>query len=413
MGKLFKIQNDSANPTQQNARSMKRLSSEELKALEGLKRRRWEKEIQRREIRAIKKGLKKIPTHYEDGQPKYSTQYIPAGAKEHDIVAPVDINLSDNIEATLEFFDRILRWVFDKQLIVNIDLGRVRSMAPECALILAAICQRCLELHPNSLNGKYPLSKCVCRLLKEIGFDSFLQIRPVRVSEEQRSKRRYIKMESGNRGTTAIFPDFISNVFGDVARFSNEKHREVENALKAGLQEAMLNVSQHAYKDTDDLDYPIGEVNRWWMAGYRDAENKEIGFMFLDQGSTIPVTLPRTFPEIFKAAIVKAKSVVTQEVGVIDGELINAAMSMGRTSKGVKGHGLGLNDLKEFIDWTTSGDASKNGKGSLRILSGKGEYLYINEGNEEFRNLQAKFNGTLVIWRLAARDTVEWANDDN
>jgi len=343
-------------------------------------------------------------------------QYIAPGTKEHTVIAPAQMDFDDNLESTLDFLDRILRWVLKRNRTVYVRLDTVTSMTPEAGFALAATIQRCMDLKPNAVNGSFPRSHKVRRLLTALGFSELLEILPVPESDAAKSKRRYMSMVSGNQGDTAVFPDFIRKIFGDVARFSQENHFEVENALKGGLGEAMLNVVQHAYNDVQKLPFPIGKPNRWWLAGYRDAEAREVCFMFIDQGATIPQTLPLNFEEHVKKVTAKVVGSLQDTPSGIDGELVLAAMNIGRTGKAQRaGQGRGLNDLKDFIQLGVNADVKSgdcDGCGTLRILSRCGSYLYEDKENETCVSLNKPLNGTLIVWRLSAGSAIEWNEID-
>lgn len=79
-----------------------------------------------------------------------------------------------------------------------------------------------------------------------------------------------------------------------------------------------------------------------------------------------------------------------------DGNLIKAAMRIGKTQTGLQNRGLGLDEMKDFID--------RSGKGVLRIISGKGDYLYYSSGNEEVRNHKNSLEGTLIAWEIYTKN---------
>jgi hypothetical protein len=171
-----------------------------------------------------------------------------------------------------------------------------------------------------------------------------------------------------------------------------------------GLNEAVLNVHQHAYEDGIENTYVPMPNNRWWIAGYRDAGTREIGFLAFDQGVGIPGTLPKKHAEFVTDLIVAAAQLVTGQYVTNDHLLIVRAFELGRSRTGKASQGKGLNDFKRFLE-------AAGGKGSLRILSGRGSYLYTQDGKELAEPLPFPFHGTLIIWRLIESPAVKWESD--
>src|SRR3546814_5851926 len=60
----------------------------------------------------------------------------------------------------------------------------------------------------------------------------------------------------------------------------------------AAMGEAMLNVQYHAYDPAFPRSTPVLD-GRWWMAGFHDDQKQAVWAFFVDQGATIPATLPR------------------------------------------------------------------------------------------------------------------------
>ena len=109
--------------------------------------------------------------------------------------------------------------------------------------------------------------------------------------------------------------------------------------------------------------------------------------MLYDQGVGIPTTLPVKHP------VERWGRFLTNIGRSNDGQMIKAATMMGRTSTGQEHHGRGLQDVLRFVRvW---------GNGELRILSGRGEYVYRADGSDEVINHKRDLGGTLIYWRVA------------
>jgi hypothetical protein len=193
---------------------------------------------------------------------------------------------------------------------------------------------------------------------------------------------------------------FSSSHFADPTRLASLK-----NTLKSlfvgledefwldfhdGLGEAMINVVHHAYPATHLHDFPVRK--RWWMTGAIDQENQRLSAIIFDQGVSIPGHLPRSgIREKVRAHMLKVHSYLPwQGDKVDDGEQIEAAIEVSRSSTGEPGRGQGLSQVINLIE--------NAGGGRVRILSRRGEYIYEKGAKPIVRNLVTPIGGTLIEW---------------
>ncbi len=323
-------------------------------------------------------------------------------AGRHVVLAPETVDFDDNYLRTTEFIEKIRRLTLRKQLDIYINLLACKKMSPEAALVLAAEIQRSQDLYNKCINGYNPRDKRTYRLLRDLGFHELLNFKGQSAGVSGDGQIEYAHMISGNKGETERFPVIIDLVFGRCARLRGTHEM---NNLTLGLNEAMLNTFHHAYENEEELDYPPSKNFRWWLAGYRDSKRKEVVFMFYDQGITIPKSLPRKWPEKLNAILKGAIGSST------DHELIRAAMEIGRTSSARAGRGWGLRDMRMLVGGNNHDVPVNRDLGSLRILSGKGSYLYNLISGEMCKELPAPFLGTLVVWRLVDSELVVWTDE--
>ena len=146
----------------------------------------------------------------------------------------------------------------------------------------------------------------------------------------------------------------------------------------------MTNVVHHAYPDGADYLYPTIE-NQWWMSGSVNHNKDCLTAIFFDQGVGIPATLPATY------AIEKISEFLAN-LGLMDTDAarIKAAINLGRTSTDRPNRGRGLLNIRQFI--------AQSERGKLRILSGKGEYIFNSDGTEELKTHKQSIGGTLIQW---------------
>lgn len=321
----------------------------------------------------------------------------------HRIVAPLEMNFNERYEDTASFIERIRRFSLTKNLPIYIDLQTCRKISPAAALVLAAEVQRATELRPDRVNGRDPVARSPYMLMRQLGFHELLEIpgRP-RIRSRSSDDLQFATMVSGAIGRPDQFPVLLDLVFGEKARLTGIPAR---NALTKGLSEAMHNVMQHAYADPEKLAYEASGKFRWWMAGFRDPKRKEVTFLFYDQGITIPASLRKTWSERASAIFKRLTGTLgAEDDNSYDGEMIKAAIGIGRTSTDKDGRGWGLSEMRDLVA-NSSGERDS----VLGILSRRGFYTYTSSGAELARSNQTPFWGTLIVWRLAGNDKIVWS----
>lgn len=176
----------------------------------------------------------------------------------------------------------------------------------------------------------------------------------------------------------------ITNTMNDCF-YSGTLSEQERSDLYKGINEAMLNVSQHAYDESEsDLANKIGK--RWWL--YAQQFDDQLYIAFCDRGVGIPTTLPRhgNWENIRSLGKI---------IGLDDdAAMIQAAMEFGRSEAKIPGRGLGLQDVLKF--------ANENPEGILWIFSRNG--LYKNEKENEkpiLRNHKKSIGGTLIQWQVS------------
>lgn len=161
--------------------------------------------------------------------------------------------------------------------------------------------------------------------------------------------------------------------------FNQEKHLDptleligsltkTPHRLKEAINEAILNIHQHAYADAASA-RGASLIKRWWQYCYLDRDNNRFVFVISDLGRTIPSSF-----------------------GVTSGTHANAiayAMQKGVSSTGHPWRGKGSQDIKEPIHPKT--------EDKLIVVSGLGLYVY-NSNNEVLTDLNIPYMGTLIAW---------------
>lgn len=190
---------------------------------------------------------------------------------------------------------------------------------------------------------------------------------------------RYIKGRCGDSKKARILKDEITTLVGEKI--------DKWTFLRGGLDEAVTNVSHHAYPDNGKISE---EDKNWYLTGSYNDNTKELKIVFYDQGIGIPNSLPAS--KIWERALdVLAKFPVGERKR--DEVLLKAAVELDRTSTKKSDRGKGLQDMLEFI--------RQRGEGYLSILSLRGLYKFsVRNGKEavKSKHFESPICGTLIIW---------------
>lgn len=324
-------------------------------------------------------------------------QRVGAAPPVHEIRIPTQLSYSSNSRQTLSFFNDFKEAIFTKRVVrrrgkvlpapLKVDLIPAEHMSVPCAVVLAAEMQRWSRVHGANLTALSPgkWSPRVQALLLDLGVLQLLGIteRAVRRNLEDAEQIGFIRLKSGDRTDGAQ----LEALQYELAEAS--KYFEPQPSIFRGLQEAVGNAIEHAYKDTGHKPkFPYAAGHRWWAAGCIDTVNLSLRFFVYDQGIGIPLSLLR------KPSWKEPIEGILRSLGLsrTDSNLIEGAFEVGRTSTGSDGRGKGLHDLREVIQ--------KAGAGYLRILSGHGDVTLFAQGRVEKRDHGSHIGGTLIEWSI-------------
>jgi hypothetical protein len=297
------------------------------------------------------------------------------------IPVPTDLDLGLHRDQACEFVQTVrqhvlagtrLRMLFD-------DCNSIKLSA--MVLLLAQIHKLRLEFGEKHITGTYPGNPKIERLLTDSGFFKLLKVRS-RSSVKSKSKlTRFIGFKSDQKPNSAEIPKLRTELLGDDLQMPTIIARRIFRALS----EAMTNVNHHAYTTKSIRVASLG--GRWWMVANLSARSRLFSLVFYDAGVGIPKTLPRKYP------IEKIRGILSLLPGINpdDGQMIRAAMELGRTRTDASNRGLGLMDLTKLIDAA--------GAGSMQIHSRNGSYSYTS-GKETHSNHEGFVEGTLIEWQL-------------
>lgn len=302
------------------------------------------------------------------------------------LILPENMDFSENYERTAVFVNAIRiiakaasrRSVGCSYTLRNVSFDKIRTISTSAGLVLAAEISRWNDTLPGSLTPRVEGWDPKIRLqLTELGFFELFKLPRPNVALENTDIRhiKYLKGSYGEENKTVKLRKNIESLIGDTLHGSP--------FLFQGLSEAINNVCEHAY--------PHGRSRkRWYVTGGYKIPSNELKIVFYDQGVGIPHSMPtsNSWNKVSQPLI--ARGVIADH-----GEIIRAAVEMGKTSSLKEKKGKGLQDLHEFI--------RQRDFGYLAIFSQKGLYKY--EKNEErikikTVNFKRPIQGTLIIWTI-------------
>ena len=278
-------------------------------------------------------------------------------------------------------------------------LESIKRITPAAALVLAAEYDRVRQIAkaPQFLVNIPGWNKSVRGVLQGIGFLELFGIPDDVGVAASTTGVTVLRMRTG----TIHDPDAINGLVESLkALFPASDHpdRAKTMGLFEALTEAVGNVVHHAYPAQGT--YIAPPVGRWWMTGAMDYDAGWTAAAVYDQGTTIPVSLPRwvKYPGVTRRIIAMRQRLgLAEEAGAPswDGHAIEAAVEESATSTGLPGRGHGLAQMRQFVDACQSG--------RLRILSRHGEVVFRPNERPYINNHRAPISGTLVEWNVSLR----------
>jgi anti-sigma regulatory factor (Ser/Thr protein kinase) len=144
---------------------------------------------------------------------------------------------------------------------------------------------------------------------------------------------------------------------------------KIPNKLEIAINEAMLNITHHAYSSNPD-----NSIKRWWQ--YIFIRENILTFLIYDKGCGIPTSFKR----------------MGKYNSLPDETIIEKAMTRYISSTGIQGRGNGSMNIKKPV--------AEVEKDKLVIFSEKGRYRYFKDGVFDKFRLPKELSGTLVAWQI-------------
>ncbi|WP_211211107.1 hypothetical protein [Asticcacaulis biprosthecium] len=301
------------------------------------------------------------------------------------ISAPEVLDLQEAGEATIGFLQTIREVVQLSPPTIGVTMQHIRRMSPTCALLFASEMDRMKRIH----GGRHTIpadgfwDPGIKRMLNEIGVFELVGVDNMPEPQTPITAERYISIRSAD---IVDMERALRSLMTEVAAIAT--FVKATPKLYGAISEAITNVRQWAYKDIQ-YQVPKQVFDRWWFLASYNEDKKRFSILVFDHGQGIPATLRRLGWEVLKNFLHSSL--------FSDADAIEAAFKNPRSATGEKNRGKGLREMRNLLD--------KFSKGTLRVVSGKGEYFYDCEnGGVEKRLYKHDIGGTLVAWEIYESD---------
>ncbi len=312
------------------------------------------------------------------------------------VEAPERLSFSLNGTETIKFFDELKHAIFTNDIrkkkgkvqrkAMHLRLNKIQYMSLPCAVVLSAELKRWTLMYSGAprLVDYGQWSSRVRSLLVNLGTLKHLGVK----------RKSYQRYSSRSIQDQAILVELSSAVVQDGEKVSAlqdklmalAKYFEPKPYIFRALLEATNNAIEHAYEGEDALKFPNVGGGRWYATASYDPAKDSLRFFVYDQGIGIPASLEK------KDAWSSALRLVSERLGFSghDTDVIAAAFEIGRTRTKQDERGKGLMDMLNVIK------AAKSG--SIRVISGQGDYTVHANGALETRQHSSHIGGTLIEW---------------
>lgn len=313
--------------------------------------------------------------------------------KQLTLILPERLDLSSNYELTITYISAIRRLaqrkpkqVRKKEIqLASVNFDGLISISTSAALVLTAeLCKWQDALGKKLIPQTHHWNTGVYSQLKALGFFTLFKEPKHKPEETTNSDLNFVNYLKGKATETAITRELNRSLTSVIGEKINKW-----TFLRSGLDEAITNVSHHAYPRSLKVNE---EDKNWYLTGSYNSRTKKLKIAFYDQGIGIPRSLPTS---TIKERIQKYLSNFAKSEKRLHKTLLKAAVQLDRTSTQESDRGKGLYDLLTFIN--------ERGDGYLSIISLKGLYKYsLSKGQKEEKSVS--FNnelpGTLIIWAV-------------
>lgn len=284
------------------------------------------------------------------------------------LTAPKNFSILENSEELILFFKEFRdAWPRVKNGFF-MDMSGVEHITGEAIMYMLSMFKRFNGEYPRFYNvkGNLPNNESARNLLLMSGFTNYMNIRGNFMPTKSNS---VIQIREGQK----VKPQLAGEVVHYINKCLSWEPRKYSRQLYGAIIECMYNTRDHAYIEKDSLPY-------WYLMTFFDETTKEITFIFLDLGVSIPATVNRKVHEkIFE--MTNPNSDVAYVLSALQGKIKRT-----RTRKSYRGKGLPA--LYACL-------TNKHIK-EMTIISRRS---FIRVDKDDL-NLKHAFLGTMVVWKI-------------
>jgi hypothetical protein len=285
--------------------------------------------------------------------------------------------------ATLNFLNTI-----DTKLLVHedsiiLDLTKVEFATAAASLLMFAIINRAqlLRNDANVVRFRFPSKNINPQghsFIVKTGLARALNSGSIEKLEELRTDEQFF--QSSAEPMVHLFSTI------DMLQSKAKLNEEQLLLLSSGISEAMLNVSHHAYENSQFESFNALIGKRWWQCAWFDPSTDSAFFIIYDLG----VGIFGSFTGNLNGSIPKSPA--------YEAEIIQKAFTLGQTRFNLPERGKGSEDIKAPIRSTQAK------RESLLVYSGRAEYTF-ESGNQrpQARSVPELVPGTLIQWELSPK----------
>lgn len=291
--------------------------------------------------------------------------------------------------ASAQFLDAVRKVALKDGHRVVLDLRKVEHLSPEMGPLLLAEMERIKFLRGrSSITGISPVAKRPRQTLHALNFFGRLGMYDLYSVEQGDELGAAFEIESGTALDGAVSKT-VADQFAEALALTVEQAESVQKALN----EALENISEHAYYDSEKLLWRA-EPGRWWICAITSAEKQGAFVLACDLGMTIPATVAETARRRGPANVAELAKYVGERLQLTEDERLLGAAFQDRVTRRVEGKGgNGLGKMAALV--------REFDHGHLIVLSGGASAVVESSSDEvSVSKLPLHFPGTYVIWHL-------------